>query len=168
MKVPWRGTLRPPAALDDRRCQDAWGRRRISHTGGFDQENSTIMHDYARLDTISSFASSFADATEDRKATEDRGELAGRVHGDLAIFCRCLPFRHKKVIFSTFIGLYPPLSTFIGMVWHRRTCGAGARPDGRDCATLAQDPLRGGGRNAVRAVADVCRPQPHAAFKGIT
>ncbi|MGD1084380.1 MAG: hypothetical protein ABSA47_06450 [Verrucomicrobiota bacterium] len=31
--------------------------------------NTTIIHDYARLDTISSFASPFADATEDRKAS---------------------------------------------------------------------------------------------------
>jgi hypothetical protein len=32
--------------------------------------------------------------------------LAGRVHGDLAIFCHCLPCPHKKIIFFTFIDLH--------------------------------------------------------------
>jgi hypothetical protein len=40
----------------------------------------------------------------------------------------------QKIFFFTFIDLYPPLSTFIGMVWRRRTGGAGARPDGSDRA----------------------------------
>jgi hypothetical protein len=81
-----------------------------------------IMHDWTRLCTISSFASTFAWHKADRKAstfapadgTEDRG-LAGRVHCHLAFFCHGLPFRHKKIIFFTFIELYPPLSTFIGI-----------------------------------------------------
>ena len=120
MRVPWRGTSRPPAALDDRRCQDAWRRRRISHTGGFDPENSTIMHDWTRFGRA-------------------RGTVASgkRRAGERARPCHFLPLfaiSSQKIFFFTFIDLYPPLSTFIGMVWRRRTGGAGARPDGSDRA----------------------------------
>ena len=85
-----------------------------------------------------------------------RGErVKGRV---LAIFCRCLPFRLKKYFFLpllTFIHLYPPL-----LGWSGAEGDAGRRTAGRKRvrATLAQDPPRGGGRNAVPADADDCRP----------
>ena len=49
--------------------------------------------------------------------------LAARVHCDLAIFCHCLPFRHKKLFFLpllTFIHLYPPLLGWSGAHCRRR------------------------------------------------
>jgi len=121
------------------------------------------MHDYARLDTISCFSSAFArhnaDGTEDRWAWL-HGFIATQPF--FAIVCHLVS---KKYFFL-------PLLTFIHLYWD------GLAPKGtqawrtaerkRLCATLAQDPLGGGGRNAVPADADVCGLQPHAAYRGIT
>jgi hypothetical protein len=139
MRVPWRGTPRPPAALDDRRWEEEWRRRRIRHPGGFDPGNSTIMHDYARLDTIMhDFLLRFrlrlacggqesfhlSSGCRSYRGRDGGQGLAGGVRSDLAIF---FAFRHKKYFFLpllTFIDLYPPL---LGG-WHRRRRGAGAGP----------------------------------------
>jgi hypothetical protein len=84
------------------------------------------MHDWTRLDTISSFA----------KATEDRWAWLHGFIATLPFFAIVCHFVTKKLFFFTFIHLYPPLSTFIGMVRRRRTREAGGRPDGSDCAPL--------------------------------
>jgi hypothetical protein len=55
---------------------------------------------------------------------------------DPAIFLPLFANSSQKTFFFTFIDLYPPLSTFIGMVRRRRRRGAGARADGSDCAPL--------------------------------
>jgi hypothetical protein len=73
-----------------------------------------------------------------RQWQEASGERARPSH-----FLPFLAICHKKIFFFTFIDLYPPLSTFIGMVWRRRRRGAahgrteasarhfGARPPAR-------------------------------------
>jgi hypothetical protein len=71
----------------------------------------------------------------------NRGTVASgkRRAGGRAQSGHFLPFfciSTQKIFFFSFIDLYPPLSTFIGMVWRGRTRGGGARPDGSDCAPL--------------------------------
>ena len=128
------------------------------------------MHDYARLDTIMhDFLLRFrlrlacggqesfhlSSGCRSYRGRDGGQGLAGGVRSDLAIF---FAFRHKKYFFLpllTFIDLYPPL-----LGWSGAEGDAGRRTAGRKRvrATLAQDPPRGGGRNAVPADADDCRP----------
>ena len=97
------------------------------------------MHDWTRLDTISSFA----------KATEDRWAWLHGFIATLPFFAIVCHFVTKKLFFFTFIHLYPPLLGWSGTeghagrargrtegtvpLWRKTPCAAA---DGMPCGPL--------------------------------